>query len=84
MNPALMATAANPVTKPGAMPGFPAMENAMPVAMMTGSSPNALPPSVASAWKKSNFPMTSESWYLPPKAMPMAMRKPAPHTIGIR
>ncbi|WEV42796.1 hypothetical protein OZX57_01170 [Bifidobacterium sp. ESL0682] len=34
MKPALIVTAANPVTKPGAMPGLPAMEKAMPVAMI--------------------------------------------------
>ncbi len=55
----------------------------MPVAMMTGSMPRALPPRVASASRKLNLPITSESWLVPPKAIPMAMTKPAPHTIGI-
>ena len=83
MKPALMATAARPEMKPGAMPGLPAMENAIPVAMITGSMPRALPPRVASACQKLNSPVTSASWDVPPNAMPMAIMKPPPHTIGI-
>ena len=85
INPALIAIADSPAINPGAIPGFPAMENAIPTAMISGNNPSAAPPIVASASQNVNLPCTSPAAYIlvPPSAIPIATKKPPPHTIGI-
>ena len=56
INPALIAIADKPAINPGAIPGFPAMENAIPTAMISGNNPRAAPPIVANASQNVNLP----------------------------
>ena len=59
MKPALIAIADKPATNPGAIPGFPAIENEIPTEIIKGRSPSAAPPIVARASQNVNCPCTS-------------------------